>query len=107
MKRLLIVLLLAIPLHADEVAKLHAIFDRSWESALKDDPLFATSVGRHEYGDLLPSLTAADLKRQYDRARATLVDLKSVDRAKLPAAEAVNYDMCRRNLDDAVTSYRF
>src|SRR5688500_14699173 len=105
MKRLLIVLLLTIPLHADEVAKLHAIFDRSWEAALKDDPLYATSVGRHEYGDLLPSITAADLKRQHDRAKATLTELKSVDRSKLPASEAVNYDMLRRNLEDAITSY--
>ena len=102
---LLLALLLALPLHADEVARLHAIFDRTWEAVLKDDPLFATSVGRHEYGHLLPSITPADLKRQYDRAKATLSELETVDRTKLPSDEAVNYDMFRRQLQDAVAGY--
>ena len=105
MKPLLLAMLLALPLHAGEVAKLHAIFDRTWEAVLKDDPLFATSVGRHEYGHLLPSITPADLKRQYDRAKATLRELETIDRSKLPPIEAVNYDMFRRQLQDAVTAY--
>ncbi len=105
MKRVFFILLLTLPLHADEVAKLHAIFDRTWEAVLKDDPLYATSVGRHEYGHLLPSITSADLKRQYDRAKATLTELKSVDRTKLPPFEVVNYEMFRRQLEDAVASY--
>ena len=106
MKRLfLALLLLTLPLHADEVAKLHAIFDRTWEAELKDDPLRATSVGRHEYGHLLPSITPADLKRQYDRAKATLAELKAIDRAKLPQVEAVNYDMFRRRLENDIAGY--
>jgi uncharacterized protein (DUF885 family) len=105
MKRLLVLLLITISLHADETAKLHAIFDRAWEATLQDDPTYATSVGRHEYNDRLPSITLADLKRQRDRAAATLKELDAVDKTKLPPMEAVNYDMFRRNLEDAVTSF--
>jgi hypothetical protein len=45
---LVAVALLAIPgWAADEVKRLHALFDRTWETRLKESPTFATSVGRH------------------------------------------------------------
>ena len=101
-----VLLLVAAPLAAlDEVPRLRALFDRAWEAALKEDPLFATSVGRHEYGHLLPSLTPADLERRHARAKAMLAELRTIDRDKLPAVEAVNYDMFRQRLEDAITAY--
>lgn len=105
MKRLLLLALLAFPLFADDVAQLHALFDTAWEFQLREDPLFATSVGRHEYGDRLASAAPADLKRQADFARGVLNQLKAIDRSKLPASEGVNYDMFRRQLEDAVAGY--
>ncbi|HEX8412149.1 MAG TPA: DUF885 domain-containing protein [Thermoanaerobaculia bacterium] len=105
MKRLLFLALLAFPLFADDVAKLHALFDTAWEFQLREDPLFATSVGRHEYGDRLASAAPADLKRQADFARGVLNQLKTIDRSKLPASEVVNYDMFRRQLEDSVAGY--
>ena len=53
--------LIALPAVADEVARLHALFDKNWETRLRESPTFATSVGRHEYDDRLPSVTPADL----------------------------------------------
>jgi len=98
--------LLALPTQAaDEVPKLHAIFDRAWESRLRENPLFATSAGRHEYNDRLPSVTPADLERRNGQRKATLAELDAVDRAKLPAAEVVNYDMFRQGLVDGIASY--
>ena len=105
MKRLILLLLIAMPVVADETAKLHALFDRAWEARLKDDPLFATSVGRHEYNDRLPSISPKDLERQHAEAKAMLAELGAIDRAKLPAAQAVNYDMFRWNLENAVANY--
>src|SRR5687767_6128048 len=87
MKRLLAILLFALPLFADDVARLHAIFDRAWEFELKENPLMATSVGRHEFNDRLPAIAPADLKRQADFARGILGELKAMDRAKLPRSE--------------------
>ena len=52
---------------------------------LKEDPLFATSVGRHEYDDRLPSVTMADLERRDAETQATLAELAAIDRAKLAA----------------------
>ncbi|HET8775102.1 MAG TPA: DUF885 domain-containing protein [Thermoanaerobaculia bacterium] len=104
MKRMLTLLaflalpVLALPMFANDVAKLHALFDRTWEFQLKEDPLFATSVGRHEYGDRLPAIAPADLERQYDFAKTALAELGTIDRAKLPPFEQVNYDEFKRQL---------
>lgn len=101
------VLLLALPLSAqtEEVTKLHALFDRSWETSLRESPLFATSVGRHEYDDRMPSRTPADLARRYDEDKKELAELKQIDRSKLPPNEVVNYDMFQRDLDEGIESY--
>ncbi len=97
--------LLAIPALADEVARLHSLFDRTWETRLRESPLFATSVGRHEYDDRLPSVTPADLERRYNQRKATLAEVDAIDRSKLPASEMVNYDMFRRQLVDGIEGY--
>src|ERR1051325_3728247 len=97
--------LFAFALQADETAKLHALFDRNWEERLRDDPTFATSVGRHEYDALLPSVTFADLGRTNGRNKATRAELKAIDRTKVSAADAVNYDMFRMRLENAIADY--
>jgi uncharacterized protein (DUF885 family) len=108
MKRMMILislLLLAIPAAADEVAKLHGLFEREWEFRLKEDPTFATSVGRHEYGDRLPSATLADLERQNAANKAMLGELDAIDRSKLPPEEQVNYDIFRRQLENRIAGF--
>ena len=100
--------LFALPARAaDEVKRLHALFDRNWETRLKESPLFATSVGRHEYDDRLPSVTPADLERRQKQRKATLAELAKIDRSKLPAAEKVNYDIFKRQIEEGIESYDF
>jgi uncharacterized protein (DUF885 family) len=99
-------LLLAVPaLAADETSRLHDLFKREWEVRLKESPLLATSVGRHEYDDRLPSATPADLQRENKETRAFLDELKGIDRAKLPAADQVNYDIFRRQLENRIADF--
>lgn len=108
MKQLMILVslfLLPLAATADETAKLHDLFDREWEVRLKEDPTFATSVGRHEYNDRLPSVTMADLERQAAATKAFLGELKAIDRAQLPAEEQVNYDIFRLQLENRVAGF--
>jgi uncharacterized protein (DUF885 family) len=109
MKKLLLLLSLlplAIPaLAADEASRLHDLFKREWEVRLKEDPLFATSVGRHEYDDRLPSVTLADLQRENSETKAFLDELKGIDRAKLPAMDQVNYDIFKRQLENGIANF--
>lgn len=90
---------------ADETARLHALFDKTWETQLKEDPLFATSVGRHEYDDRLPSMTPADLERRHAQNKAALAELDTIDRSKLSPIDAVNADVFREQLRIAVAQY--
>jgi uncharacterized protein (DUF885 family) len=90
---------------ADEVSSLHALFDRHWEVRLKRDPMFATSVGRHEYNDRLSSETPAALKTAYDENKQFLKELEAIDAAKLPAEERINYDIFRERLRGAIADY--
>src|SRR5579872_3644299 len=109
MKRwiVLFLALAAMPAFADEVARLHALFNKNWERRVHENPLFATSVGRHEFDDRLPSITPADLARRNRETLADLAELKTIDKAKLPHVEVVNYEIFREQLENAVDSYKF
>jgi uncharacterized protein (DUF885 family) len=93
------------PVAADEASQLQDLFAREWELRLKEDPLQATSVGRHEYNALLPSVSMADLERRVKANRAFLAELDKIDRAKLSPEDAVNYDMFRRQLQNRLTDF--
>ncbi|HXU44293.1 MAG TPA: DUF885 family protein, partial [Thermoanaerobaculia bacterium] len=93
---LLAALLVPIPTHADEAAQLHGLFDREWEFRLKEDPNFATSVGRHEYDDRLTTYTPEDLARRAEAAKGFLHELAGIERGRLPADDQTSYDVFRR-----------
>ncbi len=103
----LLLALAAMPAFGDEVARLHALFNKNWERRVRENPFFATSVGRHEYDNLLPSITPADLARRNRETLADLAELKTINKAKLPHAEVVNYEIFREQLQNAVDSYKF
>jgi uncharacterized protein (DUF885 family) len=110
MKKLLFLLFLLLPALAsaagnDGPARLHDLFKREWETRLKEDPLEATSVGRHEYDALLPSATPADLQRQNGETKAFRDELAAVDRAQLSAVDQVNYDIFKRQLDNRIADF--
>jgi uncharacterized protein (DUF885 family) len=90
---------------ADEVVRLHALFDRTWETNIKESPMFATSVGRHKYDDRLGSSTMADLERRNAQEKATLAELKAIDRSKLPPEEMVNYDIFEQQIENGIASF--
>jgi uncharacterized protein (DUF885 family) len=90
---------------ADEASRLHDLFKREWEVRLKEDPLFATSVGRHEYDDRLPSMSFADLQRQNGESKAFLAELDAIDRSRLTAVDQVNADIFRRQLENGIAGF--
>jgi uncharacterized protein (DUF885 family) len=99
----------AVPLAAqtsDASGRLHDLFRREWEVRLREDPLLATSVGRHEYDHRLPSVALEDLARYVDATLAFLAELDAIDRAFLPTADRTHADIFRRQLEDRVADYR-
>ena len=88
-----------------EAKRLHGLFDKEWEARLKVDPFLATSVGRNEYNDQLPSADVADFQRWIDATKGFLTELKAIDRSRLSADDQVNYDIFRRQLENRVIDF--
>jgi uncharacterized protein (DUF885 family) len=92
---------------ADATARLHDLFDREWRLRLKENPLFATSVGVHDYDDLLPSESLDDQRRRAAAAQAFLKELGTIDRAALSAEDRINTEIFESQLRDYLASYDF
>jgi uncharacterized protein (DUF885 family) len=92
----------------DSAAQLHALFDREWEMRLRDEPLFATEVGRHEYDALLPEVAYADLERRHRERQALLAELTeigAIDLSRLSVADAVDAQIWRAQLEDRIAEF--
>ena len=89
--------------------RLDALFEETWAFRLQEDPLRATSVGEHAYGDRLPGVTAEDQRRRTAYYRGVLARLDAIDRDGdgLSASDRINYDMFRRQLADDVQEFEF
>ena len=90
---------------ADETARLHDLFHREWEYRVKEDPLLATTVGRHEFNDRLPDISTADLARRAAAGKAFLAELAAIDHSKLSSLDGINYDIFRDQLADGIASW--
>jgi uncharacterized protein (DUF885 family) len=85
---------------SEAAARLHELFAREWELRLRWNPLFATSVGRHEYDALLPAVGYADLESRYRTRQALLAELAALDHSRLAAADLVDAAIWKDQLED-------
>lgn len=90
---------------ADETARLHALFDREWERTLRQSPLLATGVGRHEYDNQLGSVALSALEKDAEADRATLKELAAIDRSRLGEEDAVSYDIFREQIENGLKGF--
>jgi len=91
-----------------ESRKLNAIFDEYFEEYLKQNPILATSIGDPRYNDrfvvgISPAAIAAEQKLQRDY----LVRVQTVDRAALPAADQLSYDVFKSGREREIEGFRF
>ncbi len=109
MKSLLLMLLLALPVfgQVDPSARLHQLLQQDWEFQMREFPLYATSVGRHDYDDKLPAVARADLERRHDFSHDMLRQLREIERQALSVADQINYDLFQFILEDRIASFRF
>ena len=87
--------------------ELHTIFDEVWQFQLQENPLFATSVGVHTYGDRLSSVTPEDLLRRRRYWKATLDRLNQIDFESFSNSDQINYRIFKRTVVDRLAGYEF
>lgn len=80
----------------DASDRLHQLFEDAWSDRLQENPLFATSVGVHEYNDELPTVSVEAAQQRLKREREFLERLQSIDRSALSAEDQLNYDLFER-----------
>ena len=92
---------------ATEAARLHELFKVDWDYTLDAFPELGTYLGVPGYDmrwtDLAPA-AIAERKRQVGRP---LKVLATIDRAQLSAADQLNYDLFKRQAEEAVEGDRF
>ncbi len=92
---------------SQESEKLARLFEEAWEFRLKEDPLFATRVGVHEYDDRLPSVTVKDYERRLKKEREFLERVQKIDRERLAPEERISAAIFERLRREQILEYTF
>ncbi|REK17461.1 MAG: DUF885 domain-containing protein [Planctomycetota bacterium] len=92
---------------ASPAKQLAELFQQSWEYSMAEDPLFATHAGDHRFNDKLPRETLADAKQRIEQQRAFLERLEAIPREELSREDQINYDIFRRQKQDAIAEHEF
>ena len=91
---------------ADSV-RLRRLFELRWEYLMTEFPEFATQVGYPGQNDRWTDNSLEAIARHKRELEDPLKVLRTIDRARLAAADQLNYDLFRRNLDEAIEQARY
>ena len=95
------------PAAAAPADDLKGVIDAHWAWYLKNNPVFATTVGVRSYDDQLGSSTLADLDRQAEEARGFAGRLKAIPDAGLSPAQRVDKAILLRALTEQAEANGF
>jgi uncharacterized protein (DUF885 family) len=84
---------------ADAKMRLEKIYDAEWQRWLREDPAMATNVGDPRYNDRWPDLSLAAIDRSHAMDVAAEAALEKIDLSGLSAADRVNYEVVRLELE--------
>ena len=90
-----------------ESERLQRFFDLYWLTGLRAGPEFATYVGVPGFDDRLSDLSPETLDLGRRITHQELTALASIDRARLNAAEQVDYDLARERVEQGIAGERF
>ncbi|HEX3559266.1 MAG TPA: DUF885 domain-containing protein [Pyrinomonadaceae bacterium] len=87
--------------------ELHKLFDDEWEWTMRENPTFASTLGDRRYNDRWEDASLESIERQHQHRLETLKRLETIPRAQLSAADRLNYDLFREDLDNDIEAHRF
>ncbi len=95
------------PAQADPTAALHTLFDQAWERRLRQSPTLATYLGDERHDAHWDDNSEAAWAQRHAADRQALEQLGGIDRQALSAADQLNYDLFRHQLQLAVEGQVF
>lgn len=87
--------------------RLRALFASEWERTMRENPTYASVLGDRRYNTRWPDRSMEAIQRRHADDRQVLQRLAAIDRTALGAREQVDYDMFRREYEDAVAAFPF
>lgn len=90
---------------ATRLAAQNALFNESWQAALKMSPTLATAVGDYRYNDQLGDYSLAAPAARHQRDLADLARIKAIDATGFPEQDLVSHDLFLRELQERVDDY--
>jgi uncharacterized protein (DUF885 family) len=86
---------------------LHALFDAEWEYTMRENPTFASALGDKRYNDKWEDASLANIEKQHQHELDVQKKLAGIDRNQLSTTDQINYDMFKRDVDNALEDYQF
>jgi len=86
----------------DQLNEFQRLIADEWEFRVKFDPMFATLSGDKRFNDQLPHVAPSDWERHRQTLQGFRQRLTDIERANLPVAEQLNFDIFSLLLEDAI-----
>lgn len=86
----------------DIPTEFHQFLADDWEMRMQADPLFATYTGDNRFNDRLPDISEAYYENYLAALRRLESRLRAFDRASLPPADQLDYDIYSRLLENEI-----
>ncbi len=92
---------------AGPAGELHRLFEEEWEFRLREDPLFATFAGVHDFNDRLTDVSRTAHQRRAAYLEKLLERLIRIDRDRLSRQDRISYDVFRLQLENRIADFHY
>ena len=92
---------------ADTTADFEALLDEHWEWTLSNSPEMASGLGDRRFNRDWQDKSINAIERRHMETREFLQRTYAIDRKALQADQQLNYELFRRQLQDAVDNHQF
>lgn len=91
----------------DDAERLRRVIALDWERTMVEQPEYATFVGYPGQNARWSDLSAASVERRRRALADPLRVVRAIDRARLPERDRLDYDLFRRDAEEAAAGARF
>ena len=97
----------AAPAPESAAKALHTFFDAEWNYSMEQNPTWASSLGDRRWNDKWEDVSLEAIRKREEHTREALETLKKIERANLPPADQLNYDLFRKEAEADIAGFKF
>lgn len=93
--------------HGGPTEDFATLLEESWEWQLVENPVRASRLGDRRFNEQWADMSLTAIERRHAEQQAFLRRLRTIDSSQLSAADALNYDLFRRQIENTLDSHEF